>query len=784
MTALVWILLALSGIGLWEVHFNMANPMGASTPLGDVTRIQNIPKPFDYKNELPPEVWDVGPIPDERGAIGVETNAGRVRLHQSHGKISNGSTIFKVYRSQQECDAIEFGEYTFAPAETRDNERVGEPQLYPFDLKKMQNCAFEPSNRTIILIPGFKTCGIPEWLLKIKDQWLRIERVNVIIVDWTHWSTSIKYINAVAGTHLVARQLVAFLYYMAELHNADFASSKFRNTLTFVGHSLGAHISGYAGKELRGMVNRITGLDPAGPLFDGQNITEHLYRTDARLVDIIHSNAGDSEGQTTSFFKALFNDWMWKRNNVDYDDVAGPDNRVVPSRNEDSQLFWGIGRDIGHIDYYANDGSLQPGCHEFKHFCDHTRATKIYEHLLRFEYSAKILISIIHKDDKNKTQVQPRHKMLAFRSNTYNNYRTGAALDSCASHLSRRLATPVDYNATSDPFVILRNCAIVLDVILPAEEFYNLHPEVAAHWQELENSERGLKAPHSYKASEADGTRALRYFFDTLSEEPFIGYQFLLKMHLNQNKDTDNDKLAKHCKLRVLSGNAGTKIAADVEINDTLHLFNDGDQFHGFAVPLSYVINYQEFFSTEYYEEIWGEDNTPLVSPEERNQLIIKRLERVFPTKLRVALYEKEPMTMPETTITTTTTTTEMPDDIPPFVFTEATSAPWWWQKPVRPPEKEEDECARNFVAMEVRAISFFNCNISSWYVPDSKTFSTNFVELKSADDEQRLIDNKPFPVNRRWRKLNLAHFLYGKINSRLAEYILMLSEPQKTDND
>lgn len=65
--------------------------------------------------------------------------------------------------------------------------------------------------------------------------------------------------------------------------------------LHLVGHSLGAHICGFAAKELkkrqnRWTVQRITALDPAQPCFRNVDSSIQLHQTDAPLVDVIHTN--------------------------------------------------------------------------------------------------------------------------------------------------------------------------------------------------------------------------------------------------------------------------------------------------------------------------------------------------------------------------------------------------------------------------------------------------------------------------------------------------------------
>lgn len=69
------------------------------------------------------------------------------------------------------------------------------------------------------------------------------------------------------------------------------------SSVHLIGHSLGAQTVAFAGKEMQVLtkgqkIGRITGLDPAGPLFQGFPSTEHLYITDADFVDVTHTDGG------------------------------------------------------------------------------------------------------------------------------------------------------------------------------------------------------------------------------------------------------------------------------------------------------------------------------------------------------------------------------------------------------------------------------------------------------------------------------------------------------------
>jgi pancreatic triacylglycerol lipase len=139
---------------------------------------------------------------------------------------------------------------------------------------------------TRFIVHGFMDdFNLLRWDDEMKDALLDVEDSNVIVVDWSGGNKFPFYIQAVANTQIVAAEIetLVYSYINKNLITAD--------KIHIIGHSLGSHIAGYAGTRLRNKghaLGRITGLDPAGPLFENTNAAVRLDPTDALFVDAIH----------------------------------------------------------------------------------------------------------------------------------------------------------------------------------------------------------------------------------------------------------------------------------------------------------------------------------------------------------------------------------------------------------------------------------------------------------------------------------------------------------------
>ena len=74
----------------------------------------------------------------------------------------------------------------------------------------------------------------------------------MIAVDW-EWGAKRMYQNSAANTQVAAAETARLLEALIEQRNSS------ARDIHLIGHSLGAHTSGYVGKRLKG-IGRISGL--------------------------------------------------------------------------------------------------------------------------------------------------------------------------------------------------------------------------------------------------------------------------------------------------------------------------------------------------------------------------------------------------------------------------------------------------------------------------------------------------------------------------------------------
>ncbi|XP_015430256.1 PREDICTED: pancreatic lipase-related protein 2-like [Dufourea novaeangliae] len=186
---------------------------------------------------------------------------------------------------------------------------------------------FQAERKTVLIVHGFLSHGGESWISDMEKSFLKWGDVNVVVVDWSTRGNTWNYYKAAVNTRVVGYQIASFFEH---IENATVVKSNPNGgnwgSLHLVGHSLGAHICGFAAKQLKRrqskwIVERITGLDPAQPCFKDADSTVKLHKSDALFVDVIHTNG-----------KLL------------------------------SEIGLGLPEPIGHVDFYPNGGKCQPGC--------------------------------------------------------------------------------------------------------------------------------------------------------------------------------------------------------------------------------------------------------------------------------------------------------------------------------------------------------------------------------------------------------------------------------------
>ncbi|CAG9761910.1 unnamed protein product [Ceutorhynchus assimilis] len=187
--------------------------------------------------------------------------------------------------------------------------------------------SFDINLETFIYIHGWEdTISLPASTL-IKNSLLVATDANVLLLSWDKCADNANYAvswGCVGGTG-------SFLGEFLKAIRKSYGYSL--DNVTIIGHSLGAHIAGFTGKNTGAAVGVIVGLDPASPLFFEGDKNHRLNERDAKYVQAIHTCATGVVGVTYS---------------------------------------------VGISDFWPNGGSHQPGCGLDVFKCPHLRAIDYY----------------------------------------------------------------------------------------------------------------------------------------------------------------------------------------------------------------------------------------------------------------------------------------------------------------------------------------------------------------------------------------------------------------------
>ncbi|KPM09717.1 lipase-like protein 3 [Sarcoptes scabiei] len=249
---------------------------------------------------------------------------------------------------------------------TRRNLIGGEIIKLDYEDLLMNASTFDSIREIKIIIHGFGSSSKRPWVIKMTEALLKLGDFNIINVDWENGSKLPNYVQAAGlivrsyskfyepNTRLVGKQIARLIRNINRFYHIS------PSNYHLIGFSLGAHVAGFTGQEIRN-ISRITGLDPASPLFEGYSADVRLDPTDALFVDVIHSN-GDS------FIRGGFG-------------FFGP---------------------MGSVDFYPNGGKVQVGCNsalsilanlfyygQWNILCNHRRAFHFFIESVHHECTFK-----------------------------------------------------------------------------------------------------------------------------------------------------------------------------------------------------------------------------------------------------------------------------------------------------------------------------------------------------------------------------------------------------------
>lgn len=125
------------------------------------------------------------------------------------------------------------------------------------DFETLDRTFFDENKPTKVIIHGLFNNATSRINTVLVSAYLKNFDVNVLVVGWGIGANTPCYGWAVERSYRVAKVVAEFLDFLL-----GYDQDKW-DKLTLVGHSIGAHICGFAGKRVRkGRVGTIVGLDP------------------------------------------------------------------------------------------------------------------------------------------------------------------------------------------------------------------------------------------------------------------------------------------------------------------------------------------------------------------------------------------------------------------------------------------------------------------------------------------------------------------------------------------
>lgn len=120
------------------------------------------------------------------------------------------------------------------------------------NLNSVRNSNYRANRGTVVVVHGWNSNGNSNINPMIRDAFLAVQDVNVIVLCWGGLANS-AYTTAMNGVPSVGQHLGNFLNWVFTNIGGNW------NQLHLVGFSLGAHVVGNAGRQVGGRPSRVTG---------------------------------------------------------------------------------------------------------------------------------------------------------------------------------------------------------------------------------------------------------------------------------------------------------------------------------------------------------------------------------------------------------------------------------------------------------------------------------------------------------------------------------------------